>query len=239
VRVRLTRSAKGIARLGTALLACALFSVASLPATATPRPRQQPLVVVVGDSITEISAGSIHAALGSRYHDVTVYHEGWRIDQMLPALNSELAAHGPVHAVVENLGTNDALQGGRHADWQTGWTELLTKTAKVPCVVLTTVSLWADRYGKHSVASAIDAEIANLAKSDPTRYKVVDWNDFLTGLSLSSFGHYMRQDAIHPRLPGTRWIADEDQAALSDCGSSVEPPVLPPSKRLLLGSSSN
>ena len=153
---------------------------------------------------------------------------------MLPALDHELAAHSSVHAVVENLGTNDALQGGRHANWQAGWNELLATTAKVPCVVLTTVNSWADRYGKHSIASAIDRDIAELAKSHPTRYKVVDWNDFVAKLSLTSFGSYMRTDAIHEKLPGTRWIAEEDQAALSECGSLAEPPVIPPSNRLLL-----
>jgi hypothetical protein len=115
----------------------------------------------------------------------------------------------------------------------------MASTAKVPCVVLTTVNTLADLYGKQPVAPAIDFEITELAKSDPSRYKVVDWNDFVAKLSHSNFLEYMQWDNIHEQMPGTRWIAEEDRTALSDCGSSVEPPVFPPNKRLLLHSSSN
>jgi hypothetical protein len=151
---------------------------------------------------------------------------------MLPGLSHGLAKHRPVYAVVENLGTNDALQGGRHADWQTSWTQLLTSTAAVPCLVLTTINVLTDLYGKQPVASTINRQISELVNSNPTRYKVVDWNGFVTELLHSksaNYVRYMRLDAIHEKSPGARWLANEDQTALSDCGSSVEPPVIPPS----------
>ena len=45
--------------------------------------------------------------------------DGKRIDQRLPALEGALRSHP--YAVVENLGTNDAVQGGAHYDWVTSW----------------------------------------------------------------------------------------------------------------------
>jgi hypothetical protein len=192
--------------------------------------------VVVGDSITQLAAPSIQAALGARYQAVLVYKDGQRIDQMLPPLDLALTQHAPVFAVVENLGTNDAKEGGRIVDWRASWKRLLSSTDKVSCVVLTTVNLTADYIGNAKVAHSINRDIEDLAASDPTRYKVVPWLGFLTMTwkkHRSTFPDYMYGDIIHERPAGARWLAQEDRAALGDCGSSAQPSMILPNKHLL------
>jgi hypothetical protein len=236
--------ASPLVRAGLALLACVLFSScvlvgeasASSHVKATPDSPQRPYVVVVGDSITDLASGPIQSALDSKYQPVLVYRDGQRLDQMLPGLNLALAAHPAVRAVVENLGTNDAIQGGRHADWRASWARLLSSTAKVPCVVLTTINLSSDSYGGRPVASAINREVRKLATSDPTRYKVVDWLGFLKTAWVhhrATFFDYVNRELIHETPAGARWIADEDRSALSDCGSTAQPSIIQPNSSLL------
>jgi hypothetical protein len=192
--------------------------------------------VVVGDSITDLAAPSLQAALGYRYRAVLVYKDGQRIDQMLPPLDVALAQHAPVFAVVENLGTNDAKEGGRRVDWRASWKQLLFSTHKVSCVVLTTINQSADYFGGARIAHSINREIEHLAASDPTRYKVVPWLGFLTlawTKSKSTFLDYMYGDIIHEKPAGARWLAEEDRNALADCGSTAQPSMIPPSKQLL------
>jgi hypothetical protein len=227
-----------MARACAALLACGLFTAASASSQvqATPKGSERPYVVVVGDSITDLASSSIQSALSLKYQSVLVYRDGQRIDQMLPGLKFALATHPAVAAVVENLGTNDAIQGGRHADWRASWARLLSSTAKVPCVVLTTINLSSDVFGKRPVAPAINREIKKLATSDPTRYKVVDWLGFLQTTWVhhrATFFDYINRELIHETPAGARWIAEEDRSALSDCGSAAQPSIIQPSNKLL------
>jgi hypothetical protein len=215
-----------------------MFSAASAPSQVKPTPgsSQRPYVVVVGDSITDIASSSIQSALNPKYQSILVYRDGQRIDQMLPGLNFALATHPAVAAVVENLGTNDAIQGGRHADWRASWARLLSNTAKVPCVVLTTINLSSDAFGKRPVATAINRQIKKLATSDPTRYKVVDWLGFLQTTWVhhrATFFDYINRELIHETPAGARWIAEEDRSALADCGSAAQPSIIQPSNKLL------
>jgi hypothetical protein len=194
------------------------------------------VVVVVGDSITDIASGSIESALASKYQSVLVYKDGQRIDQMQPGLSLALATHPGVFAVVENLGTNDALQGGRHADWRASWTRLMSSTAKVPCIVLTTINLTSDVFGKRHVATDINRKIKKLETSDPKRYKVVDWLGFLETAwthHRARFFDYLDPELIHETPAGARWIAAEDRSALADCGSAAQPSIIQPNNNLL------
>ncbi len=218
------------------ILFLGVFGVGSSAGGATHKATSLRNVVVVGDSITYLAAGSIEDVVGSRYRTFLVYKVGMRIDQMLPGLGVALLAHAPVSAVVENLGTNDALEGGKNADWRASWARMMSMTAKVPCVVLSTISPAADYFGKRPIASAINREVEELAKTDPRRYKVVDWPGFLHEVDRrhpALFFDYVSRDLIHERQPGARWLAEEDRAALADCGSRAQPSIIPPSKQLL------
>ena len=99
----------------------------------------KPDVVFDGDSITVLATPAIHQLLDSRYHVEVLATDGIRIDQGLPALIAALSFHP--YAVVENLGTNDALQGGAPNDRGSSWAELIRITRTTPCVVLTTINL--------------------------------------------------------------------------------------------------
>lgn len=74
-----------------------------------------PSVVFDGDSITVLATPAIHQVLDPSYDVAVLAVIGIRINQALPALESALKLHP--YAVVENLGTNDALQGGTHPEW--------------------------------------------------------------------------------------------------------------------------
>jgi hypothetical protein len=227
---------RGLSHVAAATVAIVLLGYSTVQASATAQTSKLPNVVFVGDSITHLAAPSIQSALGSRFHTVLVYRDGQRIDQMLPSLDRALTAHAPVFAVVEDLGTNDALQGGHYVDWHTSWRHLMADTAHASCVVLVTVNPTADYIGGNTVASSINRQIRNLATTDPSRYKLVPWAGFLAlawKKYRSTFFDYMYRDLIHEPAPGARWLAEEDGVALANCGSAAQPSMIPPNKRQL------
>jgi hypothetical protein len=182
-----------------------------------------PHVAVVGDSITGLDHGEISSVLDPPYAVDFYYQNGMRIDQMLPRLRDGLAARGPGVAVIVNLGTNDALQGGRNVDPQRSWGQLLMITKDVPCVVLTTVNSISDAYARGKVASTLNERMMALAAADPGRYKIVDWNRFLISLDDRQRATYLQADLVHETTAGAWWIADAYRSALDTCGTSAQP----------------
>jgi hypothetical protein len=195
------------------LLALAVFLLAGGSPGAS-----KPSVVFDGDSITVLATPAIHQVLDSKYHVAVLAVIGIRIDQGLPALQSALRSHP--YAVVENLGTNDALQGGAHPDWVSSWKKLIRITRATPCVVLTTINPAADSLSHRPVATSINADIRALAARDPQKYKVADWSRFLSRHS-SNLKTYLRPEPvlIHPTPAGAVALATLDQNALAKCGS--------------------
>jgi hypothetical protein len=177
----------------------------------------KPSVVFDGDSITVLETPAIHKLLDPSYHVEVLAVEGKTINQRLPALVSALKSHP--FAVVENLGTNDAIQGGEHYDWMSSWDNLILITRTTPCVVLTTISPAADGYGHKSIATSINAHIMALAARDPKRYKVAEWSGFLLSRRYSDWRKYLRADLIHETPAGAIKLATLDQDALAKCGS--------------------
>jgi lysophospholipase L1-like esterase len=175
----------------------------------------KPKVVVVGDSITALSRPQIEHTLGASY-DVDVQAiAGKRIVQMLPALRTALKSDP--FAVVENLGTNDAIQARAGYDWKKSWNELISTTRNVPCVVLTTIGAGADAYGAGTIGTVINTDIASLVARDPQKYKEVDWYGFLKSHASSDWRTYLAADLLHPLPPGRQVIASMDEAALAQC----------------------
>jgi hypothetical protein len=175
-------------------------------------------VVFDGDSITVLAAPAIHKLLDRRYDVDVLAVDGIRINQSLPALASALRSHP--YAVVVNLGTNDALHGGAHPGWVSSWDKLIRITRKAPCVVLTTINRAADSLVGRPIARRINAEIKALAAQDHEKYKVADWNGFLSHHAKSQ-RTYLRAEwiLIHPTPAGALKIATLDQHALAMCGS--------------------
>jgi hypothetical protein len=177
----------------------------------------KPSVVFDGDSITVLATPAIHQLLDSSYEVEVLAAIGIRIDRSLPAL--ELALRSHPYAVVENLGTNDALQGGARPDWESSWDKLIRITRTAPCVVLTTINPAADA-SHRPVATRINADIRALAESDPKKYKVADWSGFLSR-HVSNQRIYLRAEPIliHPTPAGAVKLATLDRNALAKCGS--------------------
>ena len=197
------------------LLALAMTLLAGGSSGAT-----KPNVVFDGDSITVLATPAIHKLLDRRYHVEVLAVEGIRIDQSLPALFSALRFHP--YAVVENLGTNDALQGGLQDDWVSSWDKLIRITRTTPCVVLTTINPAADALRHRPIATRINADIMALAARDPKKYKVADWRGFLSR-HVRSERTYLRAAGylprIHPTSAGAVELATLDRDALAKCGS--------------------
>ncbi len=178
----------------------------------------KPSVVFVGDSITVLATPAIHKVLDPSYHVEVLALYGIRINQSLPALESVLRNHP--YAVVENLGTNDALQGDMHYDWVASWDMLIRITRNTPCVVLTTINPAADANSHRPIATRINADIRALAVRDPKKYKVADWRRFLSR-HVSNERTFLRAEPIliHPTPAGAVKLATLDQDALTKCGS--------------------
>jgi hypothetical protein len=177
----------------------------------------KPTVVLVGDSITVLATSAIQNLLDPRYHVEVVAKDGIRINQSFPALISALRSRPS--AVVENLGTNDALQAGAGYDWGPSWHKLILILKSTPCVVLTTINPVTDAYSHRPVATRINADIMALTARSPTKYKVADWSGFLRR-HVTSQRIYLRPDPIliHPSQAGALKIAALDQDALTKCG---------------------
>lgn len=177
----------------------------------------KPKVVVDGDSITFLATPALHQRLDPSYDLQVLAVIGARIDQSLPALESAVRLHP--YAVVENLGTNDALQGGTHPDWVSSWHKLIRVLGTTPCVVLTTINPAADALRHRPVATRINAAIRALAARDPKKYKVADWSRFLSRHA-NSQRFYLRAEPvlIHPTPAGDQVLALLDQVALAKCG---------------------
>ena len=178
----------------------------------------KPSVVFDGDSITVLATPAIHQLLDPRYDVDVLGVIGIRINESLPALQSALRFHPD--AVVVNLGTNDALQGGEHPDWVSGWDKLIRITRNTPCVVLTTINPAADALSHRPIAKRINAAIRRLAAQHPMKYKVADWSGFLSR-NVRNQRTYLRPEPIliHPTPAGAEKLVTLDQRALAKCGT--------------------
>lgn len=197
------------------LLAFALMLLAGGSPSAS-----KPSVVFVGDSITVLATPAIHQLLDPKYDVEILAVIGIRINKSLPALESALKFHPD--AVVVNLGTNDALQGGVHPAWLSSWDKLIRITRNTPCVVLTTVNPAADALSHRPIATKINAHIRALAAQNPKKYKVADWSRFLSRHS-RNLRTYLRAEPIliHPTPAGAVELSTLDQRALAKCGSRI------------------
>jgi hypothetical protein len=176
--------------------------------------RNSRTVPVVGDSITVYSRNDISRGLKGAYHAEVTALIGQRIDQMLPALRN--AVQKDPFAVIENLGTNDALQGRKHPDWKSGFTRMVALLAPARCVVLTTINTLPNGSPSAvpSVASDINRAIAEAAASHPN-FHVADWNAAVHG---ADGARLLVDDQVHPSGPGQLVLAALYRSALDrDC----------------------
>jgi hypothetical protein len=175
--------------------------------------------------MTQVEQPDLQAALATDYTPTFLLRTEGRIAGLSALLRKYVRANGVPGAVVANVGTEDALQATVSTTSGRLLQPLLTAASSTPCVVLTTVSLRADHAGG-SVAARINHEITLLAQSDPTRYKVVDWNHFLATLPAPSVPTYLQSDRIIETAAGAAWLARSDDAGVRECGSIHQPTVI-------------
>jgi lysophospholipase L1-like esterase len=199
--MRSDRTRAGYVGIGAILIAVSALA-ALVPAVvhwSSPTPRS---VAVVGDSITVLTSPDISVALRGDYHTDVQAKWGQRIDQMLPNL-SELLGQHPT-AVVENLGSNDAIQATTHPDWQKGFEQMIAMLAPTKCVLMTTVSTFLDAdYSAPPVASEINRAIEGVASRRPN-FHVVDWN---AAIHAPNGGTLLSADHVHPSPAGQLTLA--------------------------------
>lgn len=205
------------------------------------------VVVFGGDSMTRLATPAIQTVMDGCAADAGAVlrhphpcvldieaRNGRRIDEMVGtsrapgpfARQLQITALG----VVVNLGSNDAIEAIPHPDWQTGWKRLTSLLARQRCVVLTTISTWLDETWGGTVARDINARIRQLHASNPSQYKLVDWNGLIMNgdrVDLAAVEKYMVRrmpdgsrgtDGIHENDAGARWLANQDRAQLASCG---------------------
>jgi GDSL-like Lipase/Acylhydrolase family len=175
----------------------------------------RPVVAIVGDSITVLSAPGVEAEL--RGYAVYIRAEdGQRTDQMVPALRAELGRKP--QGVVINLGTNDALQAQTHADWQPAFDTVWGLVQSRSCVVYVTVNTNADAFGRTVVAVDINRAIRKLA-TQHHNVQVVDWNAAVHEDPSLLASKNPPTDHIHPWTSiGWRWLGSHYRNALLACG---------------------
>jgi lysophospholipase L1-like esterase len=179
----------------------------------TPHVASAPRVEVVGDSITFQSKSAIYAALGTTYDVDVQASSGYRIDQMLPAIQATVQEDPPPRDWVFNLGTNDALQD--YPGWKGSFDAALRLMDGAACVVLVTVNTTADNYLHYTgnaIASRENALIVNLAATHPEHYVYIDWNGLV-----QAHPSWLQSDRIHPTATGARELAAWYKTALSVC----------------------
>jgi hypothetical protein len=180
-------------------------------------------VVVIGDSVTSIEHADLAQALDPPYTTTFLIRSGGRIT----ALADELRSTGQPDVAIVNVGTVDALHPVNGTDTAGDPLAPVENAANgISCVVLTTINVDADHHGGDDVAARINHRIAVLGRSDPTRYKVVDWNHFVATLPAASVSTYVQPDGIHETVDGAQWLATADLAAVRACGTTHQPTVI-------------
>jgi hypothetical protein len=174
-------------------------------------------LTVVGDSLTYLDQPELSQALKLRYTIAYVFRFGISIAAATDLLRAELAADGRPGALIENLGTNDALSGRTGSGPQPTLEPVVLAASGIPCVILTTVNTHADERGGSNVADRINGEITWLHLLHPKRYRVVDWNRFLQSLSPADAARYLQADRIHETHAGALWLAGAYESAINSC----------------------
>jgi hypothetical protein len=185
-----------------------------------------PSVTVLGDSGAAVQQTDLARTLDPPYTPTYLIRYGGRIGEMSSVLSNAIRHTGNPGVAIVNLGTTQALRGGPQ---QTGspLQPLVSATSGVPCVVLTTVNVKVDN-GPGGLAAQINHEIKLLALSKPTKYKVVDWNEFLSTLPPPSLPTYLQANDRLETPAGAQWLATADLAGVHACGTTHQPTVIGP-----------
>jgi hypothetical protein len=184
-------------------------------------------VLAVGDSIAAIEQPALAPLLLRHYRVTYAIRQSGRMGPVIAKANGHLSSDSTPGEVVINLGTDDAARPRPNAA-APSLQPLVDAVSHVPCVVMTTISRGADERSRGSLALTVNDQIKRLSEANPTRVKVVDWENFLVTLPSASLSTYLKADRIHPTPAGARWLAQSDLSGIQACGTPIQPTVVGP-----------
>lgn len=173
-----------------------------------------PVVVVVGDSITEQGEDELVAALGEEWDLVVDGRSGWTAGDMVPPAR-QLGVLEPTQVIV-NLGTNDVLQGNRTGAAVDDLEEIIAAFPGASCLHLVTIAdeiVWAD-VDRSAGAVELNDAIRGIVGTDP-RVHLIDWAEQVRADGGRT--EELLHDTVHPTVVGHELLADAYGAALRDC----------------------
>ncbi len=177
-------------------------------------PARAPRVLVVGDSITVLSASAIQKALDQQVRLRIEAKFGQRTDQMLGRLESGITdPEGRPAAIIVNLGTNDALQ--QHPDPAKNFLRIATKADSAPCLVLTTVNVRKDPKAQR-VVDIVNNTLGAFAFTHPN-VRIADWKRVVQAHP----DYLLPGDQVHPNAQGQTALAQLYVQALRSCPNHV------------------
>jgi lysophospholipase L1-like esterase len=182
------------------VVACAVVAVAGLTAWLWEDLTSQPVVYVVGDSITYLSESSISSDFSNAGYQANITATpGVKIGQSESNV-STLAQNQPWAWIIE-LGTNDA--GAEDSVWPEQFLAEWSAVSPAECVIYVTVS---PRAGP--VAQQIDASIQKLAQAH-SNVHLLDWGNIEYQNPA-----WVSGDGIHPTPAGQAALAALETQAL-------------------------
>ena len=177
----------------------------------------RPRALLVGDSITWLSAQAFSASLQSEYRLSIDGRPGLRADEMVGPLRDGIAADGPDRVVV-NLGTNDVIQSWPIEKTMDAFDEMAYLLGR-RCVRVVTINehMHAPEPGISARAAALNVRLREWAAQHG--YGVIDWNRTVEEHAATNDGREpLLSDSVHPTAYGSGVLTDLYRDGLATCG---------------------
>jgi lysophospholipase L1-like esterase len=184
------------------------------------RVQSRPVVVLAGDSITELSAGAlagpIDGTVGIGGNDVVVVaRSGATAAEMEPEVVAT-SADDPRQVVI-NLGTNDVVRTGDVAGALASVERMAAAFPGAACVHLVTMSesmvSFEDPVGPGERAAELNRALVDLAGRNG--YRLIRWDEIVAaGVAR---GEPLTLDSIHPDPAGEQLLAEAYRDAVDAC----------------------
>lgn len=182
-------------------------------------PREEPDLVIVGDSVTFLSIPSIEDAIGGHDLDIRAYPGQASTDLVLVVLQ-ELAERDEVgedlDAIALLVGYNDVL---RYRGQPDEVRELVDLASRARCTVVLTVPApppWSDQADLEAVRAAFatyNEQLRAAVDEHPDVHVVTRWQELVEA---SAPGELVDTDGVHPVAAGQEALADVYRSAVED-----------------------
>lgn len=179
---------------------------------------EDPEVVLVGDSITDMARGQLDEHLGDSWDVEVDAVPGLLIADQQEAV--ERLVEGSPDAVVVNLGTNDVLDGRPLDESVVDLAAMLDVADEVPCAFVVTINEHIFQLGRddgwNDAAIALNVELRALAEE--RGIGVIDWSARVgEELEAGEPDGAVTTDTVHPTEHGIAILVDLYDEALSTC----------------------